>query len=370
MVLQGKILRTLLSLLAGGVLLVIISSATVRDDMDMVVCDCVGATSEYVTVAGVGDIMLGTSFPSNAYLPDESILGTLFGTLGDTLNTFDVVFGNLEGAFLNDGPPAKICRDSTLCYLFRMPERYAVLLRDAGFNMISLANNHINDFGDAGRRRSMRLLDSLGIAHAGVTERPYDIVEVRGLKVGLVAFAPNRGTVNMHDHDGVASLIATMKERCNIVVASFHGGAEGADYQHLTREVEYYHGENRGNVYEFARLLIDSGADIVFGHGPHVARAIDLYKDRFIAYSLGNFMTFSRFNIQGPNGLAPVAVVTVNSEGEFVTGRIVPGHQLWRQGVRYDGQRRVINRIRELNLADIPESPIALSEEGLIYRKE
>ena len=58
-------------------------------------------------------------------------------------------------------------------------------------------------------------------------------------------------------------------------------------YQHVTREREYFYGENRGNVYEFSHAMIDAGADMIFGHGPHVARAIEVYKNRFYCLQLG-----------------------------------------------------------------------------------
>ena len=80
-------------------------------------------------------------------------------------------------------------------------------------------------------------------------------------------------------------------------------------------------GEDRGNIYEFSRFMIDNGADIVFGHGPHVLRAVDLYKDRFIAYSLGNFATYKRFNLSGGRTFA-IDSSNVNSKGEFIRGRL------------------------------------------------
>jgi len=322
-----------------------------------------------ISIAGVGDIMPGTSFPSEAFLPPESRLKTLFGPLGDTLRNATVAFGNLEGSFLNKGEPAKRCRDSTNCYLFRIPERYAALLSDAGFDLLSLANNHTGDFGAAGKKATKRLLDSLGIAYAGLTEHPWAIIERDSLRIGFIAFAPNAGTLNLHDTLAAAAAVRMLGEKCDIVVASFHAGAEGAQHQNVTRAVEYYVGENRGNVYEFARLLIDNGADIVFGHGPHVPRAIDLYNDRFIAYSLGNFLTYSRFNLSGPNALAPLALINVDAGGRFLSGRIVPGIQVRGEGVRYDTRRLVIEKIRELMAADFPDSLISLSEEGVITYK-
>ena len=67
--------------------------------------------------------------------------------------------------------------------------------------------------------------------------------------------------------------------------------------------------QNRGSVYRFAHEVVDAGADVVFGHGPHVTRALEFYRDRLICYSLGNFATYRRFNLSGPNGIAPIVKV-------------------------------------------------------------
>jgi hypothetical protein len=115
--------------------------------------------------------------------------------------------------------------------------------------------------------------------------------------------------------------------------------------------------------------MVDNGADIVFGHGPHVTRAIEVYKERFISYSLGNFCTYGRFNLAGPNGIAPVAKIKVDSAGRFISGRIIPVYQLWEGGVRYDNNKRVIKKIQELMNLDFPDSLITLSDDGEIYYK-
>ena len=124
--------------------------------------------------------------------------------------------------------------------------------------------------------------------------------------------APNNGTIDINDHKNAISLVQKLDSLCDIVIVSFHGGAEGANHTHITRNNEIFLGENRGNPYKFSRDVIDAGADIVFGHGPHVTRAIDIYKDRFIAYSLGNFATYGRFNLNGVSGIAPIVKVFVN----------------------------------------------------------
>ena len=313
--------------------------------------------------------MFGTAFPSRRLLPPYDNPLELLGDLADTLAGSDITFGNLEGSFLNEGEPAKKCRDTTICYLFRMPERYSGALSVAGFDIMSIANNHFGDFGIPARRRTMRLLDSLGIEYAGLIEKPYSIFTRGSLVYGFCAFAPNAGTVSIINIPEAESIVRFLADTCDIVIVSFHGGAEGAEYQHVTRKEELSFGESRGNVYNFSHRMIDAGADVVFGHGPHVTRAIEVYRERFIGYSLGNFCTYGKFNLSGPNGIAPLLKLNVDTHGKFLSGRIIPVFQLYYGGVKVDPEKRVIKKIRELTEQDFPESVIDISENGEISYK-
>jgi poly-gamma-glutamate capsule biosynthesis protein CapA/YwtB (metallophosphatase superfamily) len=115
--------------------------------------------------------------------------------------------------------------------------------------------------------------------------------------------------------------------------------------------------------------VIDNGADVVFGQGPHVTRAIEVYKNRFISYSLGNFCTYGRFNLAGPNGLAPIVKINVDTSGKFLSGMIIPVYQPWPGGVKIDSNKRVINKIRELMTIDFPDAVITVSDNGEISYK-
>jgi poly-gamma-glutamate capsule biosynthesis protein CapA/YwtB (metallophosphatase superfamily) len=119
----------------------------------------------------------------------------------------------------------------------------------------------------------------------------------------------------------------------------------------------------------FARLVIDAGADIVFGHGPHVTRAIDLYEGKFIAYSMGNFCTYRRFNLKGPNGIAPIVKLWVNGEGDFLQGQIFSTHQLGSGGPLVDENQKVLRKIKELTLQDFPDTALEILDDGLITFK-
>jgi poly-gamma-glutamate capsule biosynthesis protein CapA/YwtB (metallophosphatase superfamily) len=326
-------------------------------------------TAQTLTVVGVGDMMLGTNYPSTSYLPPNDGKALLAPVL-DLLKNADVTFGNHEGAILNKGGTPKTCRDPKVCYVFRTPERYVDRFVEAGFDVLSLANNHSGDFGAEGRKRTKAVLREAGIHFAGLAGTDETaIFERNGVKFGFCAFAPNSGTCDLRDIAGAKALVEKLAREVDVVIVSFHGGAEGADHQHVPRATETFHGENRGNVYKFSHAVIDAGADIVFGHGPHVTRAVELYKDRFISYSLGNFCTYGRFSLNGPAGIAPLISLQINREGEFLEGKITPTYQQKTHGPKIDAQKRVIKTIKSLTKADFPETRLSIDDDGIMRKK-
>ncbi len=321
------------------------------------------------TIVGVGDMMLGTNYPSTSYLPANDGKN-LLDDVREILLAADVTFGNHEGTLVDKGGTAKTCRDPKVCYVFRSPERYATHFVDAGFDVLSLANNHSGDFGAEGRKRTKAALKEAGIAYAGLAGTDETAVfERNGVKYGFCAFAPNSGTCDLRNIARAKEIVAKLAEEVDVVMVSFHGGAEGADHQHVPKRTETFHGENRGDVWKFAHGVIDAGADIVFGHGPHVTRAVELYKDRFITYSMGNFCTYGRFSLSGPAGIAPLLELKIDTAGVFQSGRIVPVYQTKPHGPKIDKQKRVIHKIIELTKADFPDTPLDIDLEGNIKRK-
>ena len=321
-----------------------------------------------ISIIGVGDMMLGTNYPSTSYLPindGRDILTPVKYILEDA----DITFGNLEGVILTEGGTVKSCSNPAVCYAFRMPNHYVNYFKDAGFDVLSVANNHVGDFGDAGRQNTVKVLDEAGIKFAGLIKYPYTIFEKNGIKYGFCAFAPNNGTISINDSKNAVKIVQHLDSICDIVIASFHGGAEGSSHTHITRSNEIFLGENRGNPYAFARTVIDAGADIVFGHGPHVTRAIDLYKGKFIAYSMGNFATYGRFNLKGVSGLAPIIKLYVNKNGEFMSGMIYSTKQLGEGGPIIDTNNSVLQEIINLTKTDVPEAAITIKSNGFIHKK-
>lgn len=322
-----------------------------------------------LTIIGVGDMMLGTNYPSKAYLPPNGG-SDLLSDVRKILSDADVTFGNMEGTLFDGEGTPKTCNDSSKCYVFRSPASYVRHFDDAGFDVVSIANNHSGDFGPAGRKGTKAVLKNAGIAYAGLEDTDETAVFERdGIKYGFCAFAPNSGTCDIRKIEHAKAIVSYLKDKCDIIIVSFHGGAEGASNQHVPMKTELFLGEDRGDVNKFAHAVIDAGADVVFGHGPHVTRAIEVYKDRFIAYSLGNFCTYGRFSLTGPSGFAPIIKLTIDEEGNFQKGEIVPIYQDKTHGPRLDSQKRAITKIKELTKADFPNSDLEISASGIITRR-
>lgn len=316
----------------------------------------------------VGDVMLGTNYPSPQYLPPGNNCAPLLDSVKQYLQDADLTFCNLEGVFAGENGTPKGCKDPKVCYVFRMPDEYVNCLIDAGFDLVSVANNHVNDFGYQGRNHAVKVLKEAGLHFAGFIEYPYTMFQIDSLWIGFCAFSTNSGVMDLRMSSMAEQIVRFLADTCDIVLISMHGGAEGSDYQHVTRKSESFLGADRGNVYKFAHQMIDAGADVIIGHGPHVTRAMEIYNDRFIAYSLGNFCTYARFNLSGPNGIAPLVRIKIDKEGRFIQGNIIPVKQLGEGGSQIDHDKKVIFKLQGLQQADFPENTLVIDNDGHILQ--
>jgi hypothetical protein len=321
-----------------------------------------------IVVTAVGDVMLGTTFPdaSGGDLPPNDGAG-LLDEVTPFLKRGDVVFGNLEGPLADSGVSAK-CRGKRegTCYAFRVPTRYGAHLRAAGFNVMGLANNHAMDFGVEGRDSSRQVLEQQGIAHSGELG---DIAHlaVKGRKVDVIAFATYPGAYNLLDLDDALETIRKARQEADLVMVSFHGGAEGASHQHVAPGDEKFLGEDRGDLRKFAHAAIDAGASIVVGSGPHVVRAMEIYHGKLIAYSLGNFATYGPFNLSGESGLSLVLEAHIAPDGTFLKGQIYPVKQEKPGGPRLDLAMKIVPILRALSHDDFRKGAIVVGPRGELW---
>src|SRR5687767_6429747 len=281
-----------------------------------------------ITIAAVGDIMLGSTYPNESRMPPNDGVDLLKDVTA-VLSAADIAFGNLEGPMVDGGASSKCSPRSTRCFAFRVPTRYGKYLKAAGFDVMSLANNHAGDFGDAGRSSTRKALDEQGIKHAGSDRTTFSttVLEVKGTKIAFIGFGHNNIVPNVNDLNTARQLVTDAVKRADIVVVSFHGGAEGTNAQHVPNRTELFAGELRGNLPLFSHTVIDAGADLVLGHGPHVMRGMEIYKDRLIAYSLGNFATYGWFQLAGETALTMILETKLDAEGKFIGGKIHGGRQ-------------------------------------------
>jgi capsule synthesis protein PGA_cap len=134
----------------------------------------------------------------------------------------------------------------------------------------------------------------------------------------------------------------------------------------VPRGSEEFLGEDRGDVRAFAHAVVDAGADLVLGHGPHVVRAMEVYRGRLVAYSLGNFATFGAFNLSGPNGLSLVLEARLAPDGAFLGGRVHPARQEKPGGPHLDPAGSVIPALRRLSEEDFGESAVRVGDDGAL----
>jgi hypothetical protein len=270
-----------------------------------------------ISLAVVGDTVMG-SLPYG--LPPDG--GASLFSRVDSLLTGDVVLGNLEGT-LSSGGGSKCGGGGSNCFAFQTPPSYARWLKRAGFTVMNLANNHAFDFGPSGRRQTVAALNRVGIRNTG---RPgtMAVQTVRGQRVAILGFAPYTWADSLLDIPRAKRRVEKAARGAQIVIVMIHAGAEGSDRTHVPAGGESSFGENRGNSRAFSHAAIDAGADLVVGSGPHVMRGMEVYKERLIAYSLGNFMGYEVFSLGGTLSTSAVLQVTIDPDGAFRSGRIRP----------------------------------------------
>lgn len=305
-----------------------------------------------------GDNMLGTFV-----LPPE--LRQRILALRPYLSVGDIRFTNVEGNFITGSEKPSKCSEASrqrgICYEFGMPVQNADLLKEVGFNLAHLDNNHTEDYGIAAYEFTKRIIESLGITTLG--KRESKILNIKGIRVGLIAFGFSGRSYHVANIPQAVALVRKLAENSDVVVVSFHGGAEGANRIHTPDSVEIFVGENRGNVRAFARAVVDAGADLVVGHGPHVLRGMELYKDRLILYSLGNFIVVNGISTQGPNGLTGVFEVELNKEGKFLRGRFHSMRIV--KGVPVpDEKKEALSLIQRLTREDFKGGGLIIKDDG------
>jgi hypothetical protein len=318
-----------------------------------------GGVTPVISLSAVGDMILGDTpslppEPAHYLDPVKSAI-----TAGAQIR-----FANLEGTLTNQTTD-KCAPHSTQCYSFRNPPHYAKIFAADGFTILNNANNHFNDFGQAGRAQTVRAIHNAGMVQSGQHDQ-ITIVRSDGHKVAFVGFAPYTYTQSLLDLDAAKALIKKARSEARVVVVYMHAGAEGSDKTHVTGSEEYAFGEDRGNPKKFAHMAIRNGASLVIASGPHVLRGMQFYRGHLIAYSLGNFANFHNFGGGGILSQSAILHVTLSTKGGFITGQL--------QSVVLDSQGRAslggssIATVRSLSKQDFGSHAARLSHTGVIRK--
>jgi hypothetical protein len=340
-----------------------------------------------IRLAFVGDINLGTATLPDGVPPDSG--RGLLDRARPSLSG-DIVVGNFEGVLADTGTSTKCLLRNPRpqrrrervnqnaaeppatrrnCYAFRTPTLLAPRLVEAGFTHMNLANNHANDLGSVGRESTERILDSLGIKLYGPLGRIAVDTIRRGdslTTVGLVGFTTYPFAYDLLDIERSAAVVDSMRPLVDLLLVTFHGGAEGVKALRTGEAAESLGTEPRGDLRRWARAVIDAGADAVIGHGPHVLRGMEFYRGRLIAYSLGNFLTYRGFNLTGPLGITGVLQLEFAGDRTLRSARLVPMVQIPRRGVVRDLDGAALQLVRRLSVEDFGPTAAVVTEKGEI----
>jgi hypothetical protein len=270
-----------------------------------------------VSIEWVGDMVLGSSYG----LPPDGGRRSLAG-VEHTLQAADLTFGNLEET-LSTTSGSKCGSGSANCYAFQAPPPYARLLKRAGFDIVNQANNHAFDFGATGRAQTRAALAAAGVASTGAPNQ-ITVLTANGTRVAFVGFAPYPWAARLDRIPQAVALVRRAAKVADLVVVAIHAGAEGSAATHVPRGTEFFLGENRGNSRAFAHAVINAGADLVVGSGPHVLRGVEIYHGHLIAYSLGNFSGFKNFALGGTLSLSGIFRVVLRPDGSWESARLIP----------------------------------------------
>ncbi|WP_433536080.1 CapA family protein [Micromonospora sp. CA-249363] len=322
-----------------------------------------GATASggAISLSATGDIIMGNA-PGR--LPAAGGKG-FFDSVTGALKA-DLVMGNLEEPLTVDTGTGKCGANSTRCFQFRAPPEYAAHLRDAGFRVLNQANNHGYDYGPKGYENTQKALKKYDLEHTGAPGE-ITVVDVKGVKVAVAGFSSYVWSNSLVDIAKARTVVAKAATMADLVVVQVHMGGEGADKTRVKPGTELFLGENRGDPVKFSHAMIDAGADLIVGHGPHVLRGMEFYKGRLIAYSLGNFAGGGNsLSNAGRLGWGGVLKVSLKPDGSWSGGTFTSTYMNSAGKPTMDPDDRGLGLVTELSRTDFPRSGARLDGQGRI----
>jgi poly-gamma-glutamate capsule biosynthesis protein CapA/YwtB (metallophosphatase superfamily) len=301
--------------------------------------------NQLLTIGAIGDVNISARFINQL---DNKMRGIKIQG--------DLVIANFEGVMSNN-----LCGPGKFC----MPLDASRILSDMGVTAVSLANNHSHDMGDLGYRESLALLKQSGFLVAegnghGITTR------IKNRKARIIGFSFSSEN-NVNDLDSISKIIGKKNDEIIIVVA--HMGGENRFSREIPGEMEYFGDEQRGDVVKFSHRCIDAGADLILGSGPHVPRGLELYKEKLIVYSLGNFL----FDYPGAqlHQHAPGYTISValDQKGNFSFAQIASYDLQYGVPVMLEKGHGTYDLIKELTTDNLRQNSLIFSGNGRVDRR-
>ena len=323
-----------------------------------------------IRICAGGDVTLGTNLDTAWVHTARARLGrrvpalpppdSLVEPLRPLLEDADVVLWNVESA-IGDGPAnrRKCAPGSTACFAFRAPAATAGALRrvspEPAAVVATLANNHARDDGDVGRRITIDHLLGAGVHVTGADTLATVVVTATGDTIAFLGFAQWTGP-DPRDLAAVRRHVRRAARDHPLVVVTMHMGAEGRGAQRTRDATETFYNEDRGNVVAFARAATGAGARLVFGHGPHVMRAVEWREEALVFYSLGNLVTYGPFGLSEPMNRGALACAVVEPGGRIASAELRSTVLAYPGLVRPDPTHRAAALADSLGVLDFPRS--------------
>lgn len=292
----------------------------------------------HLTLAAVGDIMLDRSVGA---MINRQGCTYIIEQLAPRLREADITFGNLECPLSTVGPHSP--REDLI---FRAHPKTIKVLVLGGFDIVSLANNHTLNAGRAGLLQTLQHLEEANIAYVGAAADKAQgsqpaFVEVNRLTVGFLAYTDldfAHGSYSKVDKQlaDLRSQIAAAKNKCDLLAVSYHWGTE-------------YHRRPSARQIAVAHTSIDAGADVVLGHHPHVLQGVEMYKQRPILYSIGNFIFDQRAGERMESGLFMLHYTEERGWRVAMKPIWIPRSRLGPEYATGERQVRILQRFKQLS---------------------
>ena len=300
-----------------------------------------------ITLAAVGDIMLSRMVAQKMKTYQDYKYPFL--EIAGLTREADIAFGNLE---------CPITQERTIGsteMIFRADPESIEGLKYAGFDILSLANNHSFNFGVQGLKDTFQYLDESDIAYSGAGQDKKEayapkILEVKGIKIAFLAYADNTFTPSYSqakdNQAGIAFMkipemekaVAAAKSKADLAIVSMHSGTEYASQPNSKQIV-------------FARAAIDAGADLIIGHHPHTVQKLEKYKGKYIFYSLGNFVFDQMWSRETKEGLAVKLILSKDGVREI---ELIPVLIENYSQPRILGEAEAQNIFKRMDIANVP----------------